>query len=51
MDTDLIAQIVITGGVSVVTFASGFDVPIGIALSETSLTVSFAAAIIQKYLL
>ena len=47
----LITSTVITGGVSIATFANGFDLPVIIALSETSLLFSLAKAIVQKYFL
>ena len=37
VDTSLITSIVITTGVSIAAFASGFGLPVGIALSGTSL--------------
>ena len=45
VDTDLITSIVITGGVSIAAFASGLGLPVGIALSETSLLLSLATVI------
>ena len=39
----------ITGGISITAFASGVALPVGTALSRTSLLLSFATAIIQKY--
>ena len=38
----------ITGGISIVAFASGVGLPVGIALSGTSLLLSLATAITQK---
>ena len=51
VNTGLIMSTVITGGVSIATFANGFDFPVIIALSETSLLFSLAKAIVQKYFL
>ena len=48
VDTGLITSEVITGGVSVAAFASGVGLPVGIALSETSLLFSLATAITRK---
>ena len=38
----------ITGGVSIVAFASGVGLPVGIALSGTSLLLSLATVVTQK---
>ena len=46
--TSLITSTVITGGISIAAFASGVGLPVGIALSGTSLLLSLATAIIQK---
>ena len=48
VDTSLITSTVITGGISIATFASGVGLPVGIALSGTSLLLSLANAITQK---
>ena len=48
VDTDLITSTVVTGGISIATFASGVGLPVGIALSGTSLILSLATAITQK---
>ena len=48
VDTGLITSTVITGGtggISIATFASGVGLPVGIALSGTSLLLSLATAI------
>ena len=45
VDTDLITSIVITGGVSIAAFASDLGLPVGIALSGTSLLLSLATVI------
>ena len=45
VDTDLITSIGITGGVSIAAFASGLGLPVGIALSGTSLLLSLATVI------
>ena len=42
VDTGLITSAVITGGISIAAFASGVDLPVGIALSGTSLLLSLA---------
>ena len=47
--TGLITLTVITGGVSIATFASYIDLPVGIALSRTSLLFTLATAITQKF--
>ena len=39
----------ITGGISIAAFASGVGLPVGIALSGTSLLLSLVTAITQKY--
>ena len=48
VDTDLITLKVITGGISIATFASGAGLPVGIALRGTSLLLSLATAITLK---
>ena len=48
-DTGLITSMVITGGINIAAFASGVGLPIGIALSGTSLLLSRATAITQNY--
>ena len=48
VETGLITSMVITGGISIATFASGVGLPVGIALSGTSLLLSLATAITQK---
>ena len=48
VDTDLITSTVITGGISVATFASGIGLPVGIALGGTSLILSLATVITRK---
>ena len=40
METGIITSTVITRGVSIVVFACGVDLPVGIALSGTSLLFS-----------
>ena len=47
--TGLIKSTVITGGISIAAFASGVGLPVVIALSGTSLLLSLATAITQKY--
>ena len=47
-DTGLITSAVITGGVSITTLASGVGLPVGIALSGTSLLLSLATVITRK---
>ena len=49
VDTGLITSTVITGGISIAAFASGVGLPVGIALSGTSLLLSLATAITQKF--
>ena len=49
VDTGLTTSTVITGGISIAAFASGVRLPVGIALSGTSLLISLATAITQKY--
>ena len=46
--TGLITLAVITGGISIAAFASGVGLPVGIALSGTSLLLSLATAITRK---
>ena len=48
VDTGLITSTVITGGVSIAAFASGVGLPVGIALSGTSILFSLATAITRK---
>ena len=48
LDTGLITSTVITGGISIAAFASGVGLPVGIALSGTSLLFSLATAITRK---
>ena len=48
VDTSLITSMVITGVISIAAFASGVGLPIGIALSGTSLILSLATVITQK---
>ena len=40
LDTGLISSTVITGGISIAAFVSGVGLPVGIALSVTSLLLS-----------
>ena len=46
----LITPTMITGGISIAAFASGFGLPVGIALSGTSLLLSLATFITRKSL-
>ena len=48
VDTRLISSTVITGGISIAAFVIAVGLPVVIALSETSLLISLATAIIQK---
>ena len=48
VDTRLITSIVINGGISIAAFASGVGLPVGIALSGTSLLLSLATAITEN---
>ena len=48
VDTGLSTSTVITRGVSIAAFASGVGLPVGIALSGTSLLLSLATVITQK---
>ena len=48
VDTGLITLTVITGGISIAAFASGVHLPIGIALSGTSLLLSLSTVITRK---
>ena len=48
VDTGIITSTVVTGGVSIAAFASGVGLPVGIALSGTSLLLSLATVITQK---
>ena len=48
VDTGLITSTVITGGISIAAFASGVGLPVGIALSGTSLLLSLATVITRK---
>ena len=50
VDTGLITSTIITGEVSIPAFASGVGLPVGIALSETSLLFSLATIITRKSL-
>ena len=49
IETGLIISTVITGGISIAAFTSGVGLPVGIALSGTSLLLSLVTAITQKY--
>ena len=48
VDIDLIISTVIIGRVSIAAFASGVGLPVGTALSETSLLFSLATVITRK---
>ena len=48
VDTGLITSTVITGGISIAAYASGVGLPVGIALSGTSLLLFLATAITKK---
>ena len=48
MDTGLITSTVITGGILIAAFANGVGLPIGIALSGTSLLLFLATVITRK---
>ena len=48
VDTDLITSTVITGGISFAAVASGVGLPVGTALSGTSLLFSLAIVIARK---
>ena len=48
VDTDLVTSTVITGAISIAAFATGVGLPVGIALSGTSLLLSLATAITRK---
>ena len=48
VDTGLITLTVITGGISTAAFASGVGLPVGIALSGTSLLIFLVTVITQK---
>ena len=48
VDTRLITSTVITGGINIAAFASGVGLPVGAALSGTSLLLSLATVITQK---
>ena len=48
VDTGLITSTVITGGISIAAFANGAGLPVGIALSGTSLVLSLATVITRK---
>ena len=48
VDIGLITSTVITGGISIAAFASGVDLPVGIALSGTSLLLCLATVITRK---
>ena len=45
VDTDLITSTVMTGEISIAAFASSVGLPVGIALSGTSLLISLTTAI------
>ena len=49
VDTFLITSTVITGWISIAAFASGVGLPVGIAVSGTSLLLFLATVIPQKY--
>ena len=48
MDTGLITSTVITGEISIVSFACGVGVPVGISLSGTNILLFLATVITQK---
>ena len=48
VDTGLITSIMITGGISIAAFSSAAELPVGIALSGTSILLSLATAITRK---
>ena len=48
VDTDLITSTVITGGIFIAAFASDVGLPVGIAISGTSLLLSLATSITRK---
>ena len=48
VNTGLITSIVITGGISIAAFSSAVELPVGIALSGTSILLSLATAITRK---
>ena len=48
VDPGLITSTVITGGIFIAAFANGVGLPVGIALSGTSLILSLATGITQK---
>ena len=48
VDAGLITSTVITGGISTAAFASGIGLPVGIALSRTSLLLSLSTVITHK---
>ena len=48
VDTGIIPSTMITGGISIAAFVSGVELPVGIALSGTSLLFFLAAAVTQK---
>ena len=48
VDTDLVTSTVITGAISIAAFATGVGLPVGIALSGTSLLLSLATTITRK---
>ena len=48
VDTGQITSTLITGGISIAAFASGLGLPVGIALSGTSLLFSLATTITRK---
>ena len=51
VDTGLITSTVIAGGISIAALVSGVGLPVGIALSGTSLLLFLATAITRKSLL
>ena len=48
VDTDLVTSTVITGAISIAAFATSVGLPVGIALSGTSLLLSLATTITRK---
>ena len=48
VDTGLVTSTVITGGIPITAFAGSFGLPVDIALSGTSLFLSFATVITRK---
>ena len=47
--TGLTTSTAITGGFSISTFASGIDLPVGISLGKTNLSLTLATVIIQNF--